>query len=367
MNDIRTALSVDGLSIRFGGVTAVESMSFEVREGEVLSLIGPNGAGKTSAFNAITGYLPAATGDIVYRGTRLNGLKPSSIAALGVVRTFQKTSVFAGRSVLDNILIGLHLQSRQHPIAIILGLPSVAREERRLVEKAQEVLQFVGIELRKDDLASSLAYGELRLLEVAVALAARPTLLLLDEPVAGMNSTETASFMETLASHPLDRRHSSPCRARHEDGDARVGSRRRVSIRAASSRMGRRRRSNAIRTSSAPILAKGTLVLKVEGLTCRYGKVTAVSELSLEVHRGELVSLIGANGAGKTTTLKAISGLVVPAGGRLIFEGEDITGASARRVLQLGVAHCPEGRRVFPYMTVIENLQMGCHLRRDAA
>ena len=107
-------------------------------------------------------------------------------------------------------------------------------------------------------------------------------------------------------------------------------------------------------------------MLRVDNLTCRYGKITAVSELSLEVHKGELVTLIGANGAGKTTTLKAISGLIAPAGGRLIFEGEDITGASARRILQLGVAHCPEGRRVFPYMTVIENLQMGCHLRRDS-
>ena len=107
-------------------------------------------------------------------------------------------------------------------------------------------------------------------------------------------------------------------------------------------------------------------MLTVEGLTCRYGKVTAVSDLSLEVHKGELVTLIGANGAGKTTTLKAISGLVTPAGGRLIFEGEDITTASARRILQLGIAHCPEGRRVFPHMTVIENLQMGCHLRRNS-
>jgi branched-chain amino acid transport system ATP-binding protein len=111
---------------------------------------------------------------------------------------------------------------------------------------------------------------------------------------------------------------------------------------------------------------KGALVLTVDGLTCRYGKVTAVSDLSLEVQKGELVTLIGANGAGKTTTLKAISGLVTPAGGRLIFEGEDITTASARRILQLGIAHCPEGRRVFPHMTVIENLQMGCHLRRDS-
>jgi branched-chain amino acid transport system ATP-binding protein len=108
-------------------------------------------------------------------------------------------------------------------------------------------------------------------------------------------------------------------------------------------------------------------VLTVEGLECRYGKVAAVRGLALEVRKGELVSLIGANGAGKTTTLKAISGVLAPSAGHILFEGEDITHASARRVLQLGIAHCPEGRRVFPYMSVRENLEMGCYLRRDAA
>ena len=108
-------------------------------------------------------------------------------------------------------------------------------------------------------------------------------------------------------------------------------------------------------------------MLTVEGLECRYGKVAAVRDLSLDVRKGELVSLIGANGAGKTTTLKAISGVLAPRAGRIVFEGEDITRASARRVLELGIAHCPEGRRVFPYMTVRENLEMGCYLRKDKA
>jgi branched-chain amino acid transport system ATP-binding protein len=108
-----------------------------------------------------------------------------------------------------------------------------------------------------------------------------------------------------------------------------------------------------------------TPVLSVDNLECRYGKVAAVRGLSLEVRKGELVSLIGANGAGKTTTLKAISGVLRPAAGRIVFEGEDITGASARRILELGIAHCPEGRRVFPYMSVRENLEMGCYLRKD--
>jgi branched-chain amino acid transport system ATP-binding protein len=108
-------------------------------------------------------------------------------------------------------------------------------------------------------------------------------------------------------------------------------------------------------------------VLSIDSLECRYGKVAAVRGLSLEVNKGELVSLIGANGAGKTTTLKAISGVLPPSGGRVTFEGEDITRASARRVLELGIAHCPEGRRVFPHMTVRENLEMGSYLRRDKA
>ena len=112
-------LTVENLSIRFGGLLAVEAMSFEVRDGEVLSLIGPNGAGKTSAFNAITGYVEPAGGNIAYRGTSLIGRTPNQIAELGVVRTFQKTSVFTGLTVFDNVMIGLHLRSRQTPLAIL--------------------------------------------------------------------------------------------------------------------------------------------------------------------------------------------------------------------------------------------------------
>jgi branched-chain amino acid transport system ATP-binding protein len=192
-------LAVDALTIRFGGLTAVDGATFEVRAGEVLSLIGPNGAGKTTAFNAITGFIELTGGHIAYRGQRLDGLKPNQIAALGVVRTFQKTSVFTGRSVHDNVAIGLHLRSRQTPLAILLGLPSVAREEKELAKEASQILRFVGLEARADQPASSLPYGELRLLEVAVALAAQPKLLLLDEPVSGMNPVETDSFMKLLA------------------------------------------------------------------------------------------------------------------------------------------------------------------------
>ena len=191
-------LSVREMSIRFGGLVAVASMTFDVHEGEVLSLIGPNGAGKTSAFNAITGYLLPSSGDIVYLGQRLNGLRPDAVSRLGVVRTFQKTSLFGGMSTFENVLIGLHKRSTQQPLAIMLGLSSVTRDEELLASRACEVLAFVGLQDRAQELASALPYGEQRLLEVAIALAADPKLLLLDEPVSGMNPSEKASFMATI-------------------------------------------------------------------------------------------------------------------------------------------------------------------------
>jgi branched-chain amino acid transport system ATP-binding protein len=191
-------LEVRNLSVRFGGLLALDSVSFDVREGEVLSLIGPNGAGKTTAFNAVSGYLAAAGGQILFRGRSLGGLGPSRIAALGLVRTFQKTSLFGNRSALENVLIGLHLKAKQTPLAILLGLPYVAREEKALVDEALQILKFINLQERKDEPANSLPYGEQRLLEVAIALAAKPKLLLLDEPVSGMNPSETAGFMAKL-------------------------------------------------------------------------------------------------------------------------------------------------------------------------
>ena len=192
-------LAVNNLSLRFGGLLAIESLSLEVCEGEVLSLIGPNGAGKTTAFNAISGYLRPSGGEVFFKGKNIVGWNTNDIAALGLVRTFQKTSVFPNRSALENILIGLHLTSKQSPFAIMLALPSVARDERMLLAEAERILGFINLQNKKDELAGALPYGEQRLLEVAIALAAKPKLLLLDEPVSGMNPSETASFMAKLA------------------------------------------------------------------------------------------------------------------------------------------------------------------------
>ena len=193
------ALSVNNLRIRFGGLTAVDDMTFSVNEGEIVSLIGPNGAGKTSAFNAITGFVRADSGSARYRDTELFGLRTHAIAKLGVVRTFQKTSVFDGQTVLANVLTGLHLRSKQTALMILLGFGGVAAEERQLESEAREILSYVGLAQRADEYGAALPYGEQRLLEVAIALAAKPSLLLLDEPVSGMNPAEKASFMAILS------------------------------------------------------------------------------------------------------------------------------------------------------------------------
>lgn len=195
-----TAMMIDQVAVRFGGLVAISDMSFTVGEGEIVSLIGPNGAGKTTAFNVMTGFLTPSAGRVTYRNTALAGLKPHQIADLGLIRTFQRTSVFPNDTVHDNLLIGLHRQGRVRLIDAILGLPGARASERRLRQRAGELLEWVGLERRAHDAAGSLSYGEQRLVGVALALAAEPSMLLLDEPVSGMNASETHRFVELIRS-----------------------------------------------------------------------------------------------------------------------------------------------------------------------
>ena len=183
-------LAVRDLAVRFGGVTALDGVSFDVRAGTITSLIGPNGAGKTTAFNAITGYLRPSGGRVTYDEAPLTGLRPCDVARRGVVRTFQKTSVFPALTVADNVMIGLHLRGTSGLAAILAGARRVRDEERAQRERAGEIIALVGLEHRREHVASTLPYGEQRLVELAVALAARPRVLLLDEPAAGMTGVE---------------------------------------------------------------------------------------------------------------------------------------------------------------------------------
>jgi len=192
------SLVVEDLGVDFGGVAALGGVSFEVRPGTITSLIGPNGAGKTTAFNAITGYIMPTRGRVTWETRPITGRRPCDIARLGVVRTFQKTSVFPALSVLDNVLTGLHLRGGATWLDVLLGRGRVGAEEARLRADAGEIIGFVGLEHRRDETASGLPYGEQRLLELAIALAARPRVLLLDEPAAGMTGAEKSRLMELI-------------------------------------------------------------------------------------------------------------------------------------------------------------------------
>ncbi len=195
---IPPSLEIKDLAVHIGGLVILERMSLSVQKGKIVSLIGPNGAGKTTAFNIITGYMKPTAGAVFFEGQNLLDKSPDDVAALGLVRTFQRTSIFAGCTVAENILTAMHLRGRAGLWGAILRLPSVLREEARLRDEVEDILKFVGLQGRSRELAGSLAYGEQRLLGLAIALAARPKLLLLDEPAAGLNPSETERFKELV-------------------------------------------------------------------------------------------------------------------------------------------------------------------------
>ncbi len=195
------ALSLDQLSLSFGGLAALSGLDLEVTDGEIVSLIGPNGAGKTTVFNVITGvYLPSS-GDVLFRGRSIAGQPPHRIARLGIARTFQSLRLFLNMSVIENVMAATYGNTRATPVESVLRLPWAVREERRARLLAEEVLTFFGQRLagyRWDQPAYSLSYANRRRLEIARALATRPRLLLLDEPAAGMNPAETHEITELI-------------------------------------------------------------------------------------------------------------------------------------------------------------------------
>ncbi len=188
-------LETQELSVQFGGLKAVDRVDLFVTEGEILSLIGPNGAGKTTFFNLVSGFLAPSAGSVRYQGREVTGLPPHRIAAAGLVRTFQKTSIFSDIPVRDGVATGFHLK-RSAGLASILFSTRRARDEQAQVERwTDEILAFAGIESWSLQLGRNLPYGKQRILEVAVALAASPRLLLLDEPASGLNPAETNELM----------------------------------------------------------------------------------------------------------------------------------------------------------------------------
>jgi branched-chain amino acid transport system ATP-binding protein len=198
-------LEAQNVRKEFGGLVAVSDLDFAIPTGSIVSLIGPNGAGKTTFFNMLTGvYMPTA-GSIVFEGTNVTGKPPHAITKLGIGRTFQNIRLFPQMTALENVLVGMHARLRGGILGSIFGTPRVRREERAAREKARELLRYSGLGPVDEELAENLSYGDQRRLELARALATEPKLLLLDEPTAGMNPQETATFTAFLGQLQSDR------------------------------------------------------------------------------------------------------------------------------------------------------------------
>ncbi len=193
-------LRVDGLTKHFGGLKAVNNVTFSVEPGALAGLIGPNGAGKTTVFNLITGHYDPTAGDVLFDGQSISRLAPYVITSRGIARTFQNIRLFGKLSVLDNVRIACHCRVGYSMLDAVVRLPTFRSEEHKLTEEALDLLQLFGLADKQDELAGSLPYGEQRRLEIARALATKPRLLLLDEPAAGMNPAEVHTLMEMIRS-----------------------------------------------------------------------------------------------------------------------------------------------------------------------
>ncbi|HXM53315.1 MAG TPA: ABC transporter ATP-binding protein [Candidatus Binatus sp.] len=191
-------LTVDAMTKRFGGLTAVDRVSFQIAKGEIFSLIGPNGAGKTTLFNSITGIYSPTSGRVVFEGRDITGLKPYRVAELGIGRTFQQIRLFAYMTAFDNVRVGEHSRMHAKVWDALFKTKRERDEEARVTEKAIELLKFVGIEQHTHNYARNLPYGHQRRLEIARALASDPRLLLLDEPAAGATPQEKVELMELV-------------------------------------------------------------------------------------------------------------------------------------------------------------------------
>ena len=195
---METILEIKNVTKRFGGLTAVNDVSFSVKAGEILSVIGPNGAGKSTLFKLISSFLSTTSGEVRLSGERINNLAPHAVARKGVVRTFQETTIFRSMTVRENIIVSHHLRSNASLLGFFLGTRAARIDETVFGESADAIIDFLGIQTIRNELASTLPQGHLRALGMAIGLATNPKVLLLDEPFAGMNHDETMHMVDLV-------------------------------------------------------------------------------------------------------------------------------------------------------------------------
>jgi len=416
-------LTVKDLGKSFGGVKAVDGITFEIAAGELLALIGPNGAGKSTTFNMLNGQLQADRGSIRFAGQELLGLAPREIWRLGVGRTFQIAETFSSLTVIENVQMALLSHAGR-----IFSFFKAARLHER--ERALGLLEQVGMASQAERPCSALAYSDVKRVELAIALANRPRLLLMDEPTAGMAPKERNALMTLTKKLVIEQQiavlfteHSMDVVFAHADRmivlargrliaqgvpddirkDAKVQevyfgsgatfedeiavstakvqaqiteqaaqglsnvqtteepSQSPLNVHALTAAKTGAREARLARAAHEEFSApnQAELLLSVQYLCAWYGAAQILYDVNIQVKRGEVVALMGRNGAGKSTTMKALMGLLEKRSGMLQFMGSDISKDAAHRIAASGLGYVPEDRRIFTDLTVLENLEVG--------
>jgi branched-chain amino acid transport system ATP-binding protein len=385
------------VTVRFGGLIALSNVDLSLPPATTVGLVGPNGAGKSTLFGVLSGLLKPTSGRVFLHGEDVTTLRPQERAARGLARTFQHPELFSGLTVRQHLVLAHRVKTVKKRVwSDLFTLGSLKRPEPAENERVDELIELLGLQQIARRPALGLPLGAARLVELGRALSVSPSVLLLDEPSSGLDSTETEQFEKTLG-RVAEQRGISVLLVEHDvelvmrmsrtihvldfgmtiaagtpqqvRGDPRVKA---AYLGEEVGESGPDKSRIELSETAAPKLSLPPAALKVEDLSVHYGDAVALSGLSFAVEPGQVLAVLGPNGAGKSSLARALSGLIPASGGRIHLGSDEIGSWSANRIRRAGVVHLPEGRGVFRTMSVLDNLRMaaadlpGRSARREA-
>jgi len=360
------ALEVSGIAKSFGGVKAVRDCSLTLHSG-IHAVIGPNGSGKTTTFNLISGMFVPDQGKVTLYEKSLTGLSADKISQLGLARSFQITNLFKGLTIYENLRLSVQARHKGH-FNIWRDIDSYDVVH----QQTAELVKYLGLEGIEHSEAASMSYGGQRLVDMGIALGCHPKVLLLDEPLAGLAAAEReriSNLIQTIqhhipvliVEHDLDRvlGFSQSVTVMNDGSVLMTGTPAQVRSDVRVQEVYTGKGTPAIQARTAASSKAEDVLLSFDKINSFYGKSHILNDASLNVRRGEIVALLGRNGAGKSTLLKALTGLVEPVGGTIMFDGQKISGMAAPDIARIGIGYVPQGRGLFAGMSVRDNFALG--------